>query len=58
MLADFVLEELRVIHLDPKAAGRDCSTGSQEETSKPIYTGTHFLQPGRPHLHDQGQTSS
>ena len=48
--ADMVLEEPRVIHLNPKAARRlDVSTlgGAWAlETSKPTYTVTHFLQEG------------
>ena len=55
MQADMVLEELRVVHLDPKAAVGDSSTGSQEDglfphwaelehrTSKPTCTMGHFL---------------
>jgi hypothetical protein len=57
-----VLKELRVLHLDPQAAEEDCSLsqpgvgaggrvsselgGALEETSKPAYTVTHFLQQG------------
>jgi hypothetical protein len=36
MQADMVLEELRVLHLDPQAAGResDSGPGLRSETSK------------------------
>ena len=46
--ADILLEVLRVLHLDLKAA-RDYPTGpslSIYETSKPFYTVTHFFQKG------------
>ena len=57
--ADFVLDELRVLHLDPKAARKELtSTGSQEEDffypgqslsigpQSPPPTVVHFLQQG------------
>jgi hypothetical protein len=43
--ADMVLEELRVLYLDPKAAKRLCTTlGECEhwEISKPVPTVSHF----------------
>jgi hypothetical protein len=35
MQADLVLEEPRILHLDPKAAVGESSAGSQEETGIP-----------------------
>jgi hypothetical protein len=45
MQADMVLEkELRVLHLDPQATGRDCLRQAARRISKPISTVTPFLQ--------------
>ena len=47
MQADTVLEkELKILHLDPQAAGRECNTGQAwaSETSEPTHLVTQFLQ--------------
>ena len=47
-----VLEELRVLHLDPKAARRRLiSTGSQEEGLIPLARLEHIYVTSKPHLH-------
>jgi hypothetical protein len=50
MQADMVLEELRVLHLDAKAARRrlraTLGIARGYETLKPTYTVTYFLQQG------------
>jgi hypothetical protein len=68
MQVNMVLEELRVLHADPKATRRLSSTGSHEKAlfsigqslkrggSKPI-PHNDTLPPTRPHLLQQGHTS-
>jgi hypothetical protein len=44
--ADMVQEDLRLLHLVPKANRRDCPQAARRRVSKPTPTVTHFSQQG------------